>query len=159
MSDLDPRYVIARRVLLDALTALEQHADVLILAGAQAIYLHTGEGDLAIAPFTTDADLAIDPRQLAPEPELERAMLSAGFRLAEPDGHIEPGIWFAERWIDGEPISVPVDLIVPAAVAAPGGRRGARLGAHGRRAARKTVGLEAVLVDYAPMTPDDDRFP
>jgi hypothetical protein len=40
-SEVDARYVAARRVLLDALTALAPHGDAVILAGAQAIYLHT----------------------------------------------------------------------------------------------------------------------
>jgi hypothetical protein len=48
--DIDARYVAARRVLLDALTALAPHGDAVILAGAQAIYLHTGTAELAIAP-------------------------------------------------------------------------------------------------------------
>ena len=39
--DLDARYVAARRVLLDALTVLAPHGDAVILAGAQAVYLHT----------------------------------------------------------------------------------------------------------------------
>lgn len=43
--DLDPRYVAARRVLLDALTVLASHGDAIILAGAQAVYLHTGTAD------------------------------------------------------------------------------------------------------------------
>jgi hypothetical protein len=51
--DLDARYVAARRVLLDALTVLAPHGDAIILAGAQAVYLHTGTADLAIAPYTT----------------------------------------------------------------------------------------------------------
>lgn len=46
---------------------------------------------------------------------------------------------------------VPVDLIVPEAAAGGGGRRGARLGLHGHRAARRARGLEATLVDHAPM--------
>jgi hypothetical protein len=55
-----------------------------------------------------------------------------------------------------------VDLIVPEGIAQGGGRRGARLGAHGGRAARKVRGLEGVLLDRAPMTiealdPDDGR--
>jgi hypothetical protein len=49
--DLDARYVAARRVLLDALTVLAPHGDAIILAGAQAVYLHTGAADLAIAPL------------------------------------------------------------------------------------------------------------
>lgn len=49
--------------------------------------------------------------------------------------------------MDGQAIVVPVDLIVPEGVAPPQGRRGARLGVHGRRAARRARGLEASLVD------------
>jgi hypothetical protein len=58
---VDELYVIARRVLLDALDALGTHRAAVILVGAQAIYLRVGETDLAVAPFTTDGDLAIDP--------------------------------------------------------------------------------------------------
>ena len=68
--DLDPRYVAARRVLLDALTVLAPHGDAVILAGAQAVYLHTGAADLAIAPYTTDGDLVLDPLLLGEAPEL-----------------------------------------------------------------------------------------
>ena len=45
-----------------------------------------------------------------------------------------------------------VDLIVPDAVAPPGGRRSARIAPHGRQSARKAVGLEAAIVDHSPMT-------
>lgn len=44
MNDLAPEYVTARRVLLDALVALEGHLDNLILVGAQAVYHYAGEG-------------------------------------------------------------------------------------------------------------------
>jgi hypothetical protein len=149
---IDPRYIVARRVLLDALTALAAHENALIVAGAQAVYLHSGDGDLAIAPFTTDGDIAVDPRLLREDPRLEAAMRQAGFELARSDGHVEPGIWVAPAEISGEPLLVPVDLIVPEAAATGGGRRSVRLGAHGRHAARKVLGLEAALVDHAPMT-------
>ncbi len=76
-AQLDSRYVEARRVLLDALTALAPHGRAFIVAGAQAVYLHTGEADLAIAPFTTDADLALDPTLLSEEPKPHAAMLCA----------------------------------------------------------------------------------
>lgn len=108
----DPRYVAARRVLLDALLALQAHADALVIAGAQAVYLHTGDGDLAVAPFTTDADLAVDPGRLAPDPLIEAAMTDAGFHLAIYGGHVEPGIWTTEVDVAGEQVLVPVDLIV-----------------------------------------------
>ncbi len=38
-----PIYVAARGVLLDALDALGEQRQAVILAGAQAIYLHTGD--------------------------------------------------------------------------------------------------------------------
>lgn len=148
----DPRYVEARRVLLDALEALAPHGRAVIVAGAQAVYLHTGEGDIAIAPYTTDGDLALDPTLLGDAPELESAMEGAGFVLLEPSpGVTEPGIWIATATIEGQSVLIPVDLIVPEGVAEGGGRRGARLGPHGKRAARRVPGLEAALVDHAPM--------
>jgi len=135
----DPEYAAARRVLLDALETLSPHLDALILVGAQAIYLRTGEADLAVAPYTTDADLAIDPLALAPEPRIDEAMRGAGFHDGE-----QPGIWVSAG-------GVQIDLLVPEAFAGRG-RRGARLGSHGNRVARKVRGLEAALVDNA-------RFP
>ena len=73
----DPEYVAARRVLLDALEALGPHRKAVVLVGAQAIYLHVGEGDMAVAPFTTDGDLAINPSVLDDEPILAEALRAA----------------------------------------------------------------------------------
>lgn len=84
----DPEYVAARRVLLDALDALGAQRRAVVLVGAQAIYLRVGESDLAVAPHTTDGDLAVDPRALHDEPDLGGALRGAGFRLA-----ITPGSW------------------------------------------------------------------
>lgn len=77
-------------------------------------------------------------------------MRAAGFdMLPQPKG--QPGIWTASVTIEGEPQIVPIDLIVPDAFAPPGGRRSARIAPHGAHAARKAEGLEAALVDHAPM--------
>jgi hypothetical protein len=162
LPDVDARHIAARRVLLDALTALAPHGDAVILAGAQAIYLHTGAAELAIAPYTTDGDLVLNPRLLGDVPELEAGMAAAGFHLQQTGGHAEPGIWLAKTSAAGEEIIVPVDLIVPEATASAGGRRAARLGGHGARAARRAVGVEAALVDNSTMTiaaldPNDKR--
>jgi hypothetical protein len=154
LQPLDVTYVAARRVLLDALLALAAHYRSVIVAGAQAIYLRAGSADLTItvAPFTTDGDLALDPRSLGNDPELEAAMSGANFELRpQENGRIEPGIWTGVAWVGGQWFEIPVDLIVPEAVAPKGGRRGARLGVHGNRAARRAVGLEAALVDYGPI--------
>jgi hypothetical protein len=150
---LDEIYVAARRVLLDALTALTPHGDAVILAGAQAVYLRTGSADLAVAPYTTDGDLVLNPRLLGDVPELETGMTAAGFHLQpQAGGHVEPGIWLTKASAGGEEILVPIDLIVPEGAATGGGRRAARLGVHGDRAARRAVGLEAALVDNSTMT-------
>jgi hypothetical protein len=148
MVTVDPRYVAARRILLDALAALAPHGPAVIVAGAQAVYLRTGATEIGIAPYTTDGDLALDPSLLGEEPELAVAMRAAHFL---PDVR-EPGIWLATTTVDGNELTIPVDLIVPEGAASGGGRRGARLGPHGKRAARRGVGLEAALVDHSTLT-------
>lgn len=86
-------YVAARRVLLDALEALEAHRDSVILVGAQAIYLHTGEADVAVALYTKDADVVLDPVNLKTSPLIEGVMRRGGFSRTG-----EPG-----RWMKGVP--------------------------------------------------------
>lgn len=140
-------YVLARRTLLDALEALGSHADSVVLVGAQAVYMHTGAADIAVAPFTTDGDLAINPLTLADNPRLAEAMQAKRF-VAHRD---QIGTWVATHDLDGEEINVDIDLLVPESLGGPG-RRGARLGPHGRKAARKVRGLEAALVDRSIQT-------
>jgi hypothetical protein len=138
-------YVDARRVLLDALTALHDQIGAVILVGAQAVYLRTAGRLPTYQPFTTDADLVLDPARLADRPPLAEVMLAAGFILPG-----EPGMWEARFHRPGiaDEIVVPVDLIVPMQVAVGSGRRGARLGGdHGKHTARKSAGLEGTLVD------------
>ncbi len=103
-------YVVARSVLLDALTALRAHLDAMVLVGAQAVYFHTGDADLATAPTTTDADVALAPNRLAGEPLLEDALHRAGF-VRDTD----PGTWRGQG-------AVAVDLMVPEALSGPGKR-------------------------------------
>ena len=137
----DRLYIEARRALLDALEALAPHRDSLILVGAQAVYLHTGEADIAVAPYTKDADVAIDPRHLGGHPVLDDAMQAAGFELGD-----QPGIWRATRTM------AQVDLLVPDTLGGPGQHRGAQIAGHGRRAARRVAGIEGALVDNALMS-------
>ena len=94
-----------------------------------------------MAPYTTDADLALDPELLVPDPKLEPRMRAAGFSPAP--GLL--GIWVQER------TQGAVDLLVPEVLGGPG-RRGARLGPHGNLVARKVRGLEAAVVDKQLMT-------
>lgn len=142
---MDELYVLARRVLLDALEALGEHRDAVVVVGAQAIYLQVGEVDIAIAPFTTDADLAIDPAVLSSSPPLEQALAAAGFSPRSSDS---VGAWVTHRTTSGRTsIAVAVDLLVPDSVSPGTGRRAARLKGHDHRAARIVRGLDGALVD------------
>jgi hypothetical protein len=149
----DDVLVAARAALLDALKALEPHRDALVLIGAQAVYLHTGAADVALAETTKDSDIAIDPRALRDDPPIERAMSDAGFHVDVTAP--QPGSWISA---DG----VPVDLLVPDSLSKPGGRRGARIPPHSKRATRRARGLEAAVADHEAMTvaaldPRDER--
>ena len=147
----EEEYVNARTVLLDALDALGDHRSSAILVGAQAIYIHAGEATFGMVPYTTDADIAINPRWLNKKPPIEQAMKNAGFRHGE-----QPGIWLGTD-------NIQVDLLVPESVGGPG-RRSARLEGHSKRTARKVDGLEGVLVENQIETigsfreGDDRRF-
>ncbi|PTA43737.1 hypothetical protein C8054_24260 [Micromonospora sp. RP3T] len=152
--DLDPLYIAARRVLLDALFALDEHRSALVLVGAQAVYLRAGDADLeAVAPFTTDADLGIDAAKLGSDPDIARAMTTAGFtlKIKSANNGIEPGSWLASTEVDGDLIAVEVDLMVPEMLAANHGKRDARLPEHSKNAARWAPGLEAAVMDNDEM--------
>ena len=161
MSDV-PRieYIEARRVLLDVLSALREQLDAVVLVGAQAVYLRTAGRLPTYQPFTTDADIVVDPGRLTERPALGATMTAAGFVLTH-----EPGIWEARISRPGmtDDVVVPIDLIVPMEIAAGPGRRSARLaGAHGKNSARKSEGLEGALVDHGPVEitsidPTDNR--
>lgn len=107
-TELNPETILARSGLLDALHALGTHRESVVLVGAQAIYLRTGTAAVALAEFTTDADLAIDPRRLESAPLLE-AVLTEGGLMRDPRNS-NPGAWLSGR-------GVPIDVMVPAAVA------------------------------------------
>jgi hypothetical protein len=101
----------ARSALIDALEALSKHKNSVIVIGAQAIYLHTGAADVALAEATKDSDLALDARSLGEDPRIEQAMQDAHFYLNPVSG--QPGAWLS-------PKGVPVDLMVPESLAGPG---------------------------------------
>lgn len=91
----------------------------------------------------------LDPTRLSDRPAIGAAMTAAGFELGE-----NPGVWEARfrRDESGAEVVVPVDLIVPMAIASSAGRRSARLGGeHGKRTAQKSRGLEGALVDASPI--------
>jgi hypothetical protein len=99
--------------------------------------LRIGESDIAVAPYTTDADLAIDPSKLQDKPDLSNLMEEAGFELT-----MRPGTW-TRMTNKGQ-----VDFLVPSSLGG-SGRRGAILGTHGTDVARKANGLEAAIIDQS----------
>lgn len=145
--------VRVRTALLDALEALDRHRASVVVVGAQAVYLHTGAADVALAEATKDSDLALDPRSLEDDPLIQQAMRAAGFQQDLVKN--QPGAWLS-------PDGIPVDLMVPEALAGGPGRRAARIDPHARDAARRAVGLEAAVVDnshveIASLAAGDDR--
>lgn len=132
-----PEYVVARRVLLDALTALEGHLDNLILVGAQAVYLHTGDADLNVPLLTTDADLAINTRDLAQVPEIGGVLRDAGFTPGPDPGH----------WVNTGDVAVDLMVVPHQAGTAKASARAARLDPHEKLTARIARGLEPALID------------
>ncbi|RSM87074.1 hypothetical protein DMH04_12265 [Kibdelosporangium aridum] len=129
----------ARTVLLDALEALNSHLPNIILVGAQAVYLHTGAGDLAQPPMTTDADLALDTSALAHEPEIAGTLMNAGFSPGK-----NPGSWLGRGQVAVDIMVVPWQSGTMKKDA-----RAGRIPPHAKNTARITAGLEPALVDCA----------
>jgi hypothetical protein len=151
--EVDSLYIAARRVMLDALEALREQRDAIVLVGAHAIYYFAGESRLPVAAFTTDADFSIAADLLTDDPLLGDLMMAKGFFRGSEVG----------RW--ESPSGVVVDLMVPEAIAGPKRKatsRSAQLGVHGKDVARRATGLEGSLVDrewatVASLDPNDDR--
>jgi hypothetical protein len=107
-----------------------------------------GEADLAVAPFTTDGDLVIEPGVLGRAPPIEKVLSNAGFR---PQSRDSVGIWISHRPISKGQVPVAVDLLVPVSVSPGKGRRAAKLQGHDPKAARIVEGLEGALIDFDRM--------
>ncbi|MEV4243506.1 hypothetical protein AB0J63_08870 [Streptosporangium canum] len=103
---------------------------------------------LASSPYTSDADLSLNPKLVSNEPLLNEAMQGAGFELIIPDG---PGLWTRTEMINGQSYPIEVDLLVPKTLAPKLGRRAAHLPPHDKRATRHVAGLEATIFDHTPM--------
>jgi hypothetical protein len=147
-ADQQSVYIAARRVLLDALTALAPHGKAVVLIGAQAVYLHAESANLGVAAYTSDGDLGLDPEILGDEPLLEEAMTGAGFSKGR-DGH--PGIWWKSQLVGGQPTNIEVDLLVPHALSS-GGRRTATIPPHHRRSVLRVPGIEVAMEDHKQRT-------
>lgn len=157
---VDPREltVVARRVLLDALTALTPHLRGVTVVGAQAVYLRSDDIELPVAGSTRDADLALAPDLIDHPPEIDRIMRGIGFKVPKPQ---QPGTWTRPEQVGHTRVDIPVDLLVPETFAG-AGSRAATIPPHDRMTARRIPGLEAVLYDHdvmsvASLAPRSDR--
>lgn len=146
--------IAARKSLLDAAEVLGEHLESLVLVGAQAIYLYTGDADVPIATTTRDSDMAIDPGPLASEPAIQEVLEDAGYALKHED--------LKGQWIN--PQGVQVDLLTPTGLQAEEFRdnRGARIPPHADYVARNTVGVEGIVIDtqikeVGSLDPQDSR--
>lgn len=145
-------YVAARRVLLDALTALREHRAAVILVGAQVVYIHAAEAALGVAAFTSDGDLAFNPPLLGSEPLVDQAMRAADFTRDIAGASSCPGLWWKQQTINGQPVNIEVALLVPQALTSDGkSRRGASVPPHTRGTFLRVPGIEASVVDNTRM--------
>jgi hypothetical protein len=157
--DEDELNLAARRVLLDALTALHDHRDALTVVGAQAVYLRTSAAAIRSAAFTSDGDISIDPDVLGDQPHLEDAMTAAGFALKPR----QSGLWRRAEQVGDITVDVEVDLLVPHSLAPrPNTKRRTDLPPHDAWATKKVPGLEAAAVDRSlikigSLAPTDHR--
>lgn len=117
-----PITIAARRVLLDAVEALADHRDGLVLVGAQAIYLYTGDADVAIATTTKDSDIALIPVRLPADPTLETAMREGVSPTTVPSSSPANGFHPTTSPLPSN-CSFPPASAVAAAVAGRGSRR------------------------------------
>lgn len=141
--DTTPELKAARRVLLDALDALHDHRDSLVLIGAQAIYLRVGAGSFTVPPTTTDADLALDVDLLADDPNVVDALTGAGFRQGPTR---QPG-----HWVSGTGVAVDL-MVAPHQSGRSGSARAARLPPHPASTGRIAAGIAAALSDNSLMS-------
>ncbi|MET8516032.1 hypothetical protein [Streptomyces sp. NPDC005077] len=122
-TDEDELNQAARKVLLDALVALDGHREALTVVGAQAVYLRTTEAAISSASYTSDGDISIDPDVLGEQPLLEEAMYAAGFTLKlDKNGARQVGLWERTEQVGEVEVGVEVDLLVPENLA-PGSKK------------------------------------
>ncbi|WP_067799550.1 hypothetical protein [Actinomadura formosensis] len=157
--DQNQLVIASRRVLLDGLTALRPHLKALTVVGAQAVYLRTPDASMRNAPFTSDADLSLDPAVLDDQPLVDEALRAAGFDLRQDN---QPGLWTRTEQIGDEDVPIELDILVGKKLANKTGSRSAKIPPHGKMTARWVTGLEVCAVDRTPMVirsldPADER--
>jgi len=146
VSMLSARFGVAqsRRLLVDTIRTLAGFSDAITVIGAHAVHVWTQEAwGLVEMQATRDADLAVNPVFVAPDPKLLDLLGGLGLSPALPD---RPGIYgYDEEAALPLPERTTIDLIVPEAYAGPG-RRAARIVGQ-KSTASRAVGLELAIWD------------
>jgi len=134
----------SRRLLIDTLRALSGFADAVTVIGAHPVHVWVQD---AWGPIdmqaTRDADLAVNPVFVTPDPKLLDLMNGIG---AAPALRDRPGVYGYQAEAD-LPLDqrTTIDLIAPEVYAGPG-RRAARIAGQ-QHAASRAVGLELAIWD------------
>lgn len=152
MAPVDPRdnprgVEAARRVMLELWSILGEYRDSLTLVGGSTPPLLVG--DVPGDPYTgtLDVDLIVDPLGVPEETyrTIAETLRERGY-WQEPRPK-QPFQWFREIEVDGEPVTVEIDLLAPA-TARSGGRSHRHEQIEGEPLARRTVGAELVREAY-----------
>lgn len=134
----------SRRLLIEAILALQEHADAVTVVGAHAVHVWVQKKWGAIdMESTRDGDLAVNPVLIAEDPKIVKLLAGIGLEPARPE---RPGIYglATERALPwGE--RTTVDLLVPETYAGSTGRA-ARIPGQ-PRAATRAYGLELAIHD------------
>lgn len=151
MARVDPRdsprgVEAARRVMLELWSMLGEYRDTLTLVGGSTPPLLVG--DVPNDPYTgtLDVDLIVDPLGVPEETyrTIAETLRARGY-WQEPRPK-QPFQWFRRIGIDGEPITVEIDLLAPATART--GRQHRHEHIEGVPLARRTVGAELVREAY-----------
>jgi hypothetical protein len=101
------------------------------------VYLHAGEGTLAVPPMTTDGDLALNTQRLAGRPEIAQTLIAAGFAPGPNPGH----------WLGSEDVAIDIMVVPYQAGTTSKSARSARIPPHAKSVGRIAPGLEPALID------------
>jgi len=151
MAQVEPRYSprgveAARRVMLELWSILGEYRDTLTLVGGSTPPLLVG--DVPDDPYTgtLDVDLIVDPLGVPEETyrTIAESLRERGY-WQEPRPK-QPFQWFRRIEVDGEPVTVEIDLLAPATARTGRSHRHEQI--EGEPLARRTVGAELVRKAY-----------
>ncbi len=151
MAPLDPRdsprgVEAARRVMLELWSILGAYRETLTLVGGSTPPLLVG--DMPSDPYTgtLDVDLIVDPLGIPDDTYRSIAERLRERGYSQEPRPKQPFQWFRRIEIDGQPITVEIDLLAPATARTGPSHRHEQI--EGEPLARRTVGAELVREAY-----------